>query len=88
MTQFEKALYRTHTLEEALTLQPCLADHVSSCFIDSIRYAFIEKKFGIDSCKAFMLKLLIDRDKKEAFERALNKNPISEMVAMSVCSGS
>ena len=82
MTQFEKALYRTHTLEEALTLQPCLADHVSPWFIDGIRFSFIERKFGIDAYKAVMLKCLIDRDKKEAFEKALNKNPVHKVICM------
>lgn len=82
MTQFEKALYRTHTLEEALTLQPCLADHVSPWFIESLRYAFIEKKFGIDEHRAVMLKLLIEKKKEEVFKEAVNKNPVSRMVCM------
>lgn len=86
MTQFEKLLHQTNSLKEALLLQPCLADGKAGWYIEEIRYAFIEKKFGIGPMKAAYLKLLIERSKKESFSKALEKNPPAQMLSMAICS--
>lgn len=87
MTQFEKLLNETNTLEEALTLHPCLADGKAEWYIEEIRYTFIAKKFGINPSSAIILNLLLEKFKRETFEKAFAKYPLADMVSMCVRQG-
>lgn len=84
MTHFEKLINKTTTLEEALMLQPCLADGKASWYIEGIRYAFIERKFGISAMQAAFMKLMLEKSKAEAFKAALIKDPPAQMVSMAI----
>lgn len=84
MTHFEKLINKTTTLEEALMLQPCLADGKASWYIEGIRYAFIKEKFGISEMQAAFMKLMLEKSKAEAFKTALDENPPAEMIGMAV----
>lgn len=84
MTHFEKLINKTTTIEEALMLQPCLADDKASWYIEGIRYAFIEKRFGINAKQAVLMKLILENSKAEAFKKALDKEPPAEMVSMAI----
>ena len=84
MTQFEKLIRETTTLEEALMLQPCLADGKAGWYIEGIRYAFIEKKFGVSAMQAAFMKLMLEKSKAEAFKKALVENPPAQMVSMAI----
>lgn len=81
MTHFEKLIRKTTTLEEALLLQPCLADDKADWYVEAIRYAFIEKKFGISAMQAAYMKLLLEKSNAEAFKAAINKNPPAKMIS-------
>ena len=84
MTHFEKLINKPPTLEEALMLQPCLADGKADWYVEGIRYAFIEKKFGVSAMKAAYMKLMLERSKAAAFKAALDKNPPAQMVSMAI----
>ena len=86
MTQFEKLIRETTTLQEALLLQPCLSDEKESWFIEGIRYAFIEENFGISAMPAALMKLMIEKSRAKAFEAAIAKDPPAKMIAMAICS--
>lgn len=84
MTHFEKLINKTTTLKEALMLQNCLVDNEPSWYIEDIRYAFIEKKFGIPVKQAVFMKFMLENSKAEAFKKALDKEPPAEMVSMAI----
>ena len=76
MSKFEDLLNETSTLEEALSLQPCLEDNLSEYEVERIRAEFLEEWFNISVYEYAFLMNIREKRKKTAFDRAVeNSSP-------------
>ena len=87
MTRFEDLIWHSKCAEEALLLQPCLADELSEEEIEKIRYDSIFRKFNIVPSRAKIMREALLTTQKVKFEEALQKNSPSKMLTYAIFSG-
>ena len=87
ISRFEDLVWHSRNAEEALMLQPCLADNLSEEEIDHIRYRCIYIKYGLNPSMAKQIREKLITARAEKMEKALRENAPSKMLTYAIFSG-